>query len=93
MISCSVTSPSSDSAPSPRTIVSASWISGRPGSGRPRIAARPWAERAASIMCAVERSLSRPRSAAATRASHGISGACGVSKRCSYQPGLVTPAP
>ena len=30
---------------------------------------------------------------AATRASHGISGASGVSNRCSYQPGLVTPAP
>ncbi len=68
-ISFSWISRSGRSSPKQKTARTASFSSGRPGSGRPRSAARVSARRTASMTCADEASRSSARSRWATRVS------------------------
>ncbi len=81
------------SEPSHITARTASRVSVRPGSGRPRIAARVSASRTASMTCAEETCRSSSRSSPATLVSHRSTGRSRAAKRWAYQPGEVIPAP
>ena len=79
--------------PSHMTDRTASPSSSEPGRGRPRMAARAWARRAASIMWAEETGRSWRRREAATRVNQRMTGWSGAVNRWWYQPGEATPAP
>ncbi len=84
---------SGTSEPSHITARTASVVSLRPGSGRPRIAASVSASRTASMTCAEETIRSSSRSSPATFVIHRSTGRSGALNKCPYQPGESMPAP
>lgn len=87
------TSASGTSEPSHSTARTASVVSLRPGSGRPRNAASAPASRTASMTCAEDTIRSSSRSRNATFVSQRSTGRSGAPNRCAYQPGESMPAP
>ena len=68
-------------------------VSSNPGNGLPRIPAREFESRSASITEAEDASCPSPRRRRAALVSHVGMGSCGFFQRCPYQPGERTPAP